>query len=210
MSDEMVPGRGGPGESGDPGAGGTSGHGSTSAPGGMTCDAVREMAGAFVLGALDAAEDAAVREHLASCPEPHPEFAELGGVLPVLAESVPTLAPSEGLKARIMAAAAADLAARSAAYRPPSVAAAGERAGPAAGPASAPRLPRRSRSRRRRSERADAAGRRPLRGSSVSPPSSRSSRSVDGTCCYETSSTAPRRTSRQSPRCSTWPASPDH
>jgi anti-sigma-K factor RskA len=76
---------------------------------GLTCDEVREMAGAFVLGALDAADDAAVRAHLATCVEAHEEIAELGGVLPALAESVPIFEPPGELKARIMTAAAADL-----------------------------------------------------------------------------------------------------
>ena len=70
------------------------------------------MAGAFVLGALDAQEEAAVRAHLESCTDPHREIAELGGVLPALAESVPMAEPAAGLKGRIMAAAAADLEAR--------------------------------------------------------------------------------------------------
>lgn len=83
------------------------------APDGLTCDEVREMAGAFVLGALEPTDDAAVRAHLASCTEAHEEIAELGGVLPGLAESVPIVEPPERLKARIMAAAAADLTARS-------------------------------------------------------------------------------------------------
>ncbi len=81
-------------------------------PGGLTCDEVRELAAAYVLGALDPAEEAAVREHLSTCPEAHEEMAELGGVLPALAVSVPLIEPPSGLKARIMAAAAADLAAR--------------------------------------------------------------------------------------------------
>ena len=78
----------------------------------LTCDEVREMAGAFVLGALDASEAAAVRAHLASCPEAHDDIVELGSVIPAFAEAVPLVEPPEGLKARIMAAAAADLAAR--------------------------------------------------------------------------------------------------
>ncbi len=81
----------------------------------LTCDEVREMAGAFVLGALDPAESAAVRAHLATCDDPHEEIAELGGVLPALGESVPVVEPPAGLKARIMAAAAADLEERTAA-----------------------------------------------------------------------------------------------
>ena len=80
----------------------------------LTCDAVRELAGAFVLGALDPAEDAAVRAHLAASghADAHPEFEELGGVIPALFEMVPVVEPPDGLKSRIMAAAAADLAAR--------------------------------------------------------------------------------------------------
>jgi anti-sigma-K factor RskA len=80
--------------------------------GGLTCDEVRELAGSFVLGALDGTQEAAVREHLASCPEAHEEIAELGGVLPVLAESVPIVEPPAGLRDRLMAAAAAELDAR--------------------------------------------------------------------------------------------------
>ena len=72
----------------------------------LTCDEVREMAGSFVLGALDAPEEAAVRAHLETCADPHAEVAELGGVLPAFAEIVPMLEPPAELKARIMAAAA--------------------------------------------------------------------------------------------------------
>lgn len=81
----------------------------------LTCDEVRELAGAFVLGALDAREDAAVRAHLAapSHAAAHPEVAELGSVLPALAEMVPIVEPPAGLKDRILAAAAADLEGRS-------------------------------------------------------------------------------------------------
>ncbi len=79
----------------------------------MTCDEVRDSAAAFVLGALEPTEAAAVRAHLETCADAHAEIAELGGVLPVLAESVPVVEPPAGLKARIMAAAAADLEARS-------------------------------------------------------------------------------------------------
>ncbi len=78
----------------------------------LSCDDVRELAGGFVLGALDPAEDAAVRAHLGSCPELHEEIAELGSVLPILQASVAQVEPSTGLKARLMAAAAADLEAR--------------------------------------------------------------------------------------------------
>jgi anti-sigma-K factor RskA len=80
--------------------------------GGLTCDEVREIAAPFVLGALDADEMDAVRGHLASCAQAHPEFAELGSVVPVLAASVPVVEPPPALKDRLMAAAAADLEAR--------------------------------------------------------------------------------------------------
>ena len=78
----------------------------------LTCDDVREMAGSFVLGALEPAEEAAVRAHLASCADAHDEVAEAGSVLGVLDASVPQVEPSPALKGRIMAAAAADLEAR--------------------------------------------------------------------------------------------------
>ena len=39
-------------------------------------EAVREVAGLYALGALDADEAAAVREHLASCALEHPELDE--------------------------------------------------------------------------------------------------------------------------------------
>ncbi len=77
----------------------------------LTCDDVREMAGAFVLGALEPDEDVAVRAHLAGCNDAHAEIAELASVLPALAQSVPLVEPPAGLKARIMAAAAAEYAA---------------------------------------------------------------------------------------------------
>ena len=80
----------------------------------LTHEEVLELAGAFVLDALEPAEEAAVRAHLATCSESHADIAELGGVLPVLAESVPIVEPPDGLRARIMAAAAEDLASRSA------------------------------------------------------------------------------------------------
>jgi hypothetical protein len=81
-------------------------------PNGLTHDEVVELAASFVLDALEPDEMAAVREHLATCTLPHPEIAELGGVVPALAASVPLVEPPESLKARVMAAAAADLEAR--------------------------------------------------------------------------------------------------
>ncbi len=77
----------------------------------LDCDDIREMAGAFVLGALEPDEDVAVRAHLAACDDAHAEIAEVASVLPALAQSVPLVEPPAGLKARIMAAAAAEFAA---------------------------------------------------------------------------------------------------
>ena len=79
----------------------------------LSCDEVRELAGAFVLGALDPAEAAAVKAHVTGGHAgEHPEIAELGSVLPALLEAVPVVEPPASLKGRIMAAAAADLASR--------------------------------------------------------------------------------------------------
>lgn len=92
-------------------------------PAPLTCDDVRDLAGAFVLGALEPVEEAAVRDHLASCNDAHAEIAEVGSVLPVLQASVPVVEPSTGLKARILAAAAADLETRGATAAGPPTAA---------------------------------------------------------------------------------------
>jgi anti-sigma factor RsiW len=92
----------------------------------MTHEQAIDLAAAYVLGALEAADMAAVREHLATCPESHDEFESLGGVVPYLLESpdIELVEPPSSLRDRIMVAAAADLAARSGA--------------PAAEPATAP------------------------------------------------------------------------
>lgn len=80
----------------------------------LSCDEVRDLAAAYVLGALDRAEEAAVRAHLVGHADAHPEIEELGSVIPAFLEVIPVVEPPDGLKARIMAAAAADLAARGA------------------------------------------------------------------------------------------------
>ena len=66
-----------------------------------------DLAPLYVLGALDDAEMAAVREHLATCPESHAEFEQLGGVVPYLLESpdLEQVEPPTALGDRIMAAA---------------------------------------------------------------------------------------------------------
>lgn len=75
----------------------------------LTCDQVRDLAPAFVLGALERDEEAAVRAHLASCREAHDEFGELGSVVPYLADTLAPVEPPARLKAAILAAAALDL-----------------------------------------------------------------------------------------------------
>lgn len=77
----------------------------------IRCERVRELAPGFVLGALDAADMAAVHEHLIGCRDPHPELRELGGVLPYLATSLEPVEPPARLRAAVIAAAQADLAA---------------------------------------------------------------------------------------------------
>jgi hypothetical protein len=74
----------------------------------MNCDTVRELAPAFVLGALTRSEEQAVRDHLATCREPHPEFEVFGGVVPYFGETVELIEPPASLKERVLAAVAAE------------------------------------------------------------------------------------------------------
>jgi len=76
----------------------------------LTCDEASELAGLYVLDALEAAESVAVRAHLHVCAESHPEFAELGGVVPALAELFQPVEAPAALKSRVMAAVAAERA----------------------------------------------------------------------------------------------------
>ena len=96
---------------------------------GLSCTDVADLAAGFVLDALTPTESDAVRRHLAECPEPHPEMAELSSVVPALLASVEPVAPPAGLKDRILAAAAADLEARR-----PAAATAAQPASPAEAP----------------------------------------------------------------------------
>lgn len=81
----------------------------------MTHDDALELAALYVLGALDRDDEAAVRDHLATCALSHEAFDELGSVVPALLEAeldrLELVEPPAGLGDRIMAAAAADLAA---------------------------------------------------------------------------------------------------
>lgn len=74
----------------------------------MSCDDARDLAPGFVLGALGSDETSAVRAHLATCDQLHAEFAELGGVVPYLADSLDPVEPPAGLRPRLLAAAAAE------------------------------------------------------------------------------------------------------
>jgi hypothetical protein len=92
----------------------------------MTHEQAIDLAAGYVLAALEEVELAAVREHLATCPESHAEFEQLGSVVPYLLEApqIEIVEPPAALRDRIMAAAAADLAARRA---EPTAAPTGER-----------------------------------------------------------------------------------
>jgi anti-sigma factor RsiW len=74
----------------------------------LTHDEAIELAAPYVLGALESDEEAAVRDHLRTCPEPHAEFEEIGSVVPALAEVVEPVEPPAALKSRLLAAAAAE------------------------------------------------------------------------------------------------------
>jgi len=78
--------------------------------GDLTCVEADDLAPAFVLGALEAAEADAVRAHLAACPESHEAFAAFGGIAGYLAELAEPIEPPAGARDRLMAAVAADLA----------------------------------------------------------------------------------------------------
>ena len=79
----------------------------------LTHEEALELAAPFVLYALSPTdEEEAVREHLRACTLPHEEFAELGSVVPALAETLEPVEPPAALKGLILAAAADDLAER--------------------------------------------------------------------------------------------------
>jgi anti-sigma-K factor RskA len=68
----------------------------------LDCERSLEAA-AYVLWALDEQEARSFREHLAECPTCREELAQLQTVADSLALGVPRIAPSHGLRARIMA-----------------------------------------------------------------------------------------------------------
>jgi hypothetical protein len=76
--------------------------------GALSHDEAMELAGLYVLDALEAEEMRAVRDHLATCHEAHHEFAALGSVAPALGSLFEPREPPPELKDRVMAAIAAD------------------------------------------------------------------------------------------------------
>jgi hypothetical protein len=89
----------------------------------LSCAEASDLAAGFVLGSLDAEETARLRDHLSTCPEPHSEIDELGGVAPYLTDTLEPVEPPADLGRRILAAVAAEAAAkveRGAATAPPS------------------------------------------------------------------------------------------
>jgi hypothetical protein len=72
----------------------------------LTHAEVDELAGLYVLDALEADDMDAVREHLATCSEPHAVFAELGGIVPALFETIEPLDAPADLRGRVLAAVA--------------------------------------------------------------------------------------------------------
>ncbi|HEY8198303.1 MAG TPA: anti-sigma factor [Candidatus Limnocylindrales bacterium] len=82
--------------------------------GGLTCAEADELAPAAALDALEAGEGAALRAHLAACPEPHPAFATFALTAASLSELVDPVVPPSSVKTRLLAAVAEDLARRDA------------------------------------------------------------------------------------------------
>jgi hypothetical protein len=78
----------------------------------INCAEATERAAFFVLGALDTREALEVREHLETCSRAHEEFAEIGGVVPHLAELPDEVEPSAELRQRLLDAVDADVRAR--------------------------------------------------------------------------------------------------
>lgn len=83
----------------------------TASHGRLSCAEATELAGVYVLDALDADERAEVAHHLATCTlSDHAEFAEIGAVVPALAASVEPIAAPAALRARVLEAYRADTA----------------------------------------------------------------------------------------------------
>lgn len=82
-----------------------------------------ELAGLYVLHALEAAEREALRRHLADCPTAHSEFAEVGSVVPALGQLIEPLDAPPELRQRVLSAIADHAAADAARTETPAPAA---------------------------------------------------------------------------------------
>jgi hypothetical protein len=69
----------------------------------MNCAEATELAGLYVLDALEPAERALVDAHLATCTQAHAEFSEVGGVVPALATLAEPVAAPDSLKDKVLA-----------------------------------------------------------------------------------------------------------
>jgi anti-sigma-K factor RskA len=80
---------------------------------------MRDLLGAFALGAVDGEDAAALRAHLATCAECQAELAELWAAVETLPETIEPMEPPPALRGRIAAAALAEPVSRTvAAPRP--------------------------------------------------------------------------------------------
>ena len=68
----------------------------------LRCADVDELAAAYALGAVEADEERAIDQHLATCGEPHDEARDLVGAASVLPAAVEPVTPSPALRARLM------------------------------------------------------------------------------------------------------------
>ncbi|MBA3779748.1 MAG: anti-sigma factor [Chloroflexi bacterium] len=69
----------------------------------ISCEEAADRAAPFVLGVLGPAEAAEVHAHRQACDQPHPEFAQLGGVVGYLAQLPEPVEPPAALRERIAA-----------------------------------------------------------------------------------------------------------
>lgn len=68
----------------------------------LDCSAVDELAASYALGAVEPGEDRDISDHLASCDQPHEDARALISVAAVLPSSLERVAPSPGLRERLM------------------------------------------------------------------------------------------------------------
>ena len=73
----------------------------------LDCEGADELAAAYGLGAVDAAESAAVERHLAGCDRPHVDARELIAAAALVPAGLEPVAPSATLRGRLLATAAA-------------------------------------------------------------------------------------------------------